>query len=260
MPSFHVRPGGERLAFQQIEGSGPTVVYLHGFNLNMREPKAVAVADWARREGRSALLLDLTGCGESGGDFEQCTIDTWRDDILFLIDELTSGPLVLVGASLGGWLMIMVALARRDRVAGLVGIAAGPDFTDWVFDDAVKGIIREHGRLETPDPESDRPAVITLAFFESGQANLVLHEPIALDCPVRLIHGLADEAIDHAAAFRLQEALISPDVQLILVKGGDHSLARATDLDLITSTVARVGEAALAHPAPQSSPQAQPVA
>lgn len=237
MVEFLARDDGQNLAYSRIAGTGPTIVYLHGFNLNMREPKAIGLEQWAKREGRSMLLFDYSGCGESGGAFEQGTIDLWRDDALLMIDRLTEGPLVLVGSSMGGWLMLLVALARKDRVVGLVGVAAGPDFTDWTFDQATRDIIINQGRLEIPDPESDRPAVITRAFWESGQANLLLSQPVALECPVRLLHGLADPVIGHEAALRLEAALTSEDVRIILVKGADHSMARPDDLALLSDTV-----------------------
>lgn len=242
MVEFLERPDGPKLAYTRVRGRGPTIVYLHGFNLNMQEPKAVALENWARGEGRSILLFDYSGCGQSGGSFEEGTLDGWRDEALLLIDRLTEGPLVLVGSSMGGWLMLLIALARRERVIGLVGVAAGPDFTDWTFDETVRAIILNEGRLEIPDPESDRPAVVTRAFWESGQTNLVLKQPIQIDCPTRLLHGLADEAIHHEAAFRLEAVMATEDLRIILVKGADHSMARPHDLTLLCNTVAEVAD------------------
>jgi pimeloyl-ACP methyl ester carboxylesterase len=225
-----------RLAYRHRPGRGPTLVFLPGYMSDMEGSKACALDAWAAREGRGMLRFDYAGCGASEGAFEAQTLATWRDDAVAMID-LVEGPVVLVGSSMGGWLMLLAALARPDRIAALIGIAAAPDFTDWGFTEAQKRAIAGQGRLEEPSPYGDAPTVTTRAFWESGQALRLLEGPIALDCPVRLLHGLADPDVPWRISLDLAERLRSADVQTILVKDGDHRLSRAGDLAVLIATV-----------------------
>jgi pimeloyl-ACP methyl ester carboxylesterase len=203
--------------------------------------KASALDAWAAAAGRAMLRFDYAGCGLSDGEFEAQTLAGWRDDALAVIDSV-EGPLVLVGSSMGGWLMLLCALARPDRIAGLVGIAAAPDFTDWGFDEAQKAMIRAAGRLEEPSPYGEAPYVTTRAFWESGESLRLLDGGIPIDCPVRLLHGLADGDVPWHISIDLAERLRSADVQTVLVKGGDHRLSSAADIALLIRTVAALLE------------------
>jgi pimeloyl-ACP methyl ester carboxylesterase len=237
----HIDRGGRRLAVRRRAGRGRTLVFLPGYMSDMEGGKATALDAWAAAQGRAMLRFDYGGCGLSGGDFEAETLDGWRDDALAMIDSV-DGPVVLVGSSMGGWLMLLAALARPGRVAGLVGIAAAPDFTDWGFSDLQKGVIRETGRLEEPSPYGQAPYVTTLAFWRSGEALKLLAGEIAIDCPVRLLHGLADEDVPWRISLALAGRLRSADVQMLLVKEGDHRLSREADLDLLIRTGAALME------------------
>lgn len=239
-PSFLSRPDGLRLAYRRRPGTGPTIVFLPGYMSDMEGTKALALDTWAEREGRAMLRLDYSGCGASEGRFEDGTLTIWRDDALFLIERLTTGPLVLVGSSMGGFLMLLLALAIPDRVVALAGIAAAPDFTEWGFTDADKAILRTDGRIEEPSEYSDDPYVTTLGFWESGQAHLLLDAPIPLNCPVRLLHGQADTDVPWKIALRLATALTSEDVRVTLIKDGDHRLSREADIALLVREVAEI--------------------
>lgn len=236
------RPGLPRLAYRHLPGAGPTIVFLPGYRSDMTGAKAAALARWAEQRGRALLLLDYRGCGESAGTFGEATLDDWRDDVLDLIDRLTHGPLLLVGSSMGGWLMLLVALERRERVAGLVGIAAAPDFTEWGFGEAQRRTLEEDGLLAIGGDDGAEPEITTLPFWRSGQANRLLEREIAIECPVRLLHGLDDDVVPPSIAFRLGRALRSADVQTLLVKGGDHRLSRDGDLRLLIATVSALIE------------------
>ena len=236
------RPGLPRLAYHHRDGAGPTIVFLPGYASDMSGAKALALDRWAEAEGRALLRLDYSGCGASGGAFAEGTLAIWRDDVLDVIDRLVEGPLLLVGSSMGGWLMLLVALARPDRVRGLVGVAAAPDFTDWGYDDDDRATLVDDGLLLKPSLHGEEPQVTMLGFWRSGQANLLLGAEIAIDCPVRLLHGLDDADVPPSVAFRLGRALRSADVQTVLVKGGDHRLSRPRDLALLVATVARSSE------------------
>jgi pimeloyl-ACP methyl ester carboxylesterase len=227
---------GRRLALRRREGRAPTLVFLPGYMSDMDGSKATALDCWAEAQGRAMLRFDYAGCGLSDGEFEAQTLAGWRDDALAMIDGV-EGPLVLVGSSMGGWLMLHCALARPARIQALVGIAAAPDFTDWGFDEAQKRAILEEGRLEEPSPYGEAPYVTTRAFWESGEALKLLGGDIAIDCPVRLLHGLDDADVPWRISLRLTERLASADVRTILVKGGDHRLSRPGDIALLIDTV-----------------------
>ena len=236
-PAYLARPDGLRLAYRHSAGAGPTLVFLPGYMSDMEGGRAVALHGWAQRQGRAMLRLDYAGNGASEGRFADGTLASWRDDVLLLIDRLVDGSVVLVGSSMGGWLALLVALAQPERVAGLIGIAAAPDFTQWGFTDADKALLRTEGRIEEPAPYGDQPYVTTRAFWESGQALRLLEGEIAIDCPVRLLQGQADPDVPWDIALRTAAQLRSSDVQTLLIKDGDHRLSRDGDIALLIRTV-----------------------
>ncbi len=237
-PALFARPDGLRLAYRQQAGIGPTIVFLPGYMSDMEGGKAVALERWAAEQGRAMLRLDYAGCGASEGRFADGTLASWRDDVLLLLDALVEGPVVLVGSSMGGWLALLVALARPDRVVGLVGIAAAPDFTEWGFTDADKALLATEGRIEEPSAYSEAPYVTTLAFWQSGQALRLLEGEIAIDSPVRLLHGQQDRDVPWYVAVKTAGLVRSSDVQTLLIKDGDHRLSRDGDIALLIRTVA----------------------
>ena len=239
-PAFLVRPDGLRLAYRHRAGRGPTLLFLPGYMSDMEGSKAAALDQWAAEAGRAMVRFDYAGNGASEGRFADGTLASWRDDVLLMLDAVTTGPVVLVGSSMGGWLALLVALARPDRVAAIIGIAAAPDFTDWGFTDADKALLATEGRIEEPTPYGDQPYVTTLAFWQSGQALRVLDKAIAIDCPVRLLQGQEDADVPWETALRIAGRLRSADVQTLLIKDGDHRLSRDADIALLISTVATV--------------------
>ncbi|AUW56734.1 alpha/beta hydrolase [Sphingobium sp. SCG-1] len=239
---YLARSGGLRLAYRMRVGCGLTIVFLPGYMSDMEGGKALALDEWAGGQGRAMLRLDYSGNGASDGSFADGTLEIWRDDVLFLIDRLVEGPVVLVGSSMGGWLALLVALAIPERVVGIVGIAAAPDFTEWGFSDAQKTQLHDAGRIVEDTPYGDQPYVTTLAFWQSGQAHLLLGAPIALDCPVRLLQGQADLDVPWSLALDIAAALRSSDVQALLIKDGDHRLSRDADIARLIEAVANLPE------------------
>jgi len=235
--SDHKAGGARRLAHRHRPGRGPTLLFLPGYMSDMAGTKALALDAWAEAEGRAMLRFDYTGCGASPGVFEEQTLAQWRDDVLAMIDEVARGPVVLVGSSMGGWLMLLAALARPEQVKGLVGIAAAPDFTGWGFTDEQKLTILREGRLVEETPYGDRPYVTSRAFWESGESLRLMHAPLAIDCPIRLLHGQEDKDVPWAWAPEIARLARSADVQVTLVKDGDHRLSRPGDLALLIATV-----------------------
>jgi pimeloyl-ACP methyl ester carboxylesterase len=232
-PEFVTRPDGIRLAYRHQSGSTPTIVFLPGYMSDMQGGKAQALAAWAERNGRAMLRLDYSGCGESAGAFEDGTLDIWRDDVLQVIRQVVTGPVIMIGSSMGGWLMLLVARALGDRVTALVGIAAAPDFTEWDMSDADKAEIIAKGRIERPSDYGYDAMVVTRAFWQSGQNNRQLNSDIPIDCPVRLIHGQNDTDVPWDISVQLAQALRSSDVQTTLIKNGDHRLSREQDIELL---------------------------
>ena len=244
MPDFLDTPQGRRIAFHQTAGQGPGVVFIHGFRSDMNGTKSVFLQEWAERTGRALLRFDCSGHGQSDGDFFDGCIGDWAADAMAAIAALTAGPQILVGSSMGGWLSLLVARAMPDRIAGFVGIAAAPDFTEdsmWAsFTEAQKAELAAQGRVALPSEYSEDPYIITRRLIEDGRNQLVLGDPLALPFPVRLLQGTADVDVPPAVALRLLDHATSPDMRLLLVKGADHRFSTPECLDLIAATVAEV--------------------
>lgn len=236
------RAGGASMAYHRLVGRGPGVVFLHGFRSDMEGGKALALEAMCRSRGRAFLRFDLFGHGRSSGRVEDGCVSRWTADAVAALDELTEGPQILVGSSLGGWIALLAALARRSRVVGLVGVAAAPDFTEdlmWgQFTDRQRRDLRERGQVEMDncyDPAT--PWIIPRLLIEDGRNNLLLRDTINLFCPVRLIQGQRDEDVPWRTALRLADCLAGDDVHITLVKDGDHRLSRDQDLARLTATV-----------------------
>jgi pimeloyl-ACP methyl ester carboxylesterase len=241
-PAFHDMPDGRRLAFRHTGGDGPALVFLPGYMSDMAGTKAVALFDWARQAGRECLLLDYSGCGESAGDFADGTLSRWREEVLALVQaELAAERVTLVGSSMGGWLMLLAGLALGDRLAGLVGIAAAPDFTEWGYADSDKARLREGETVFEPNAYGPEPTPMHPAFWHDAQELRLLDRGVPLEVPVRLLHGQEDADVPPEIALRLAAALRSTDVQVTLIKGGDHRLSRPGELALLLRTVEALG-------------------
>ena len=230
------RGDGVELAWAQLSGTGPTIVFLPGFKSDMSGSKALDLAEFCAERGHAMLRFDYSGHGASGGRFEDGTIGQWTADALAVIDRLTTGKILLAGSSMGGWIALLAALARPDRVAGLVGIAAAPDFTELLMWEAMspaeRATLQRDGVLFVPSQYGE-PYPVTWRLIEEGRKHLLLHAPIRLDCPVRLLHGQQDPDVPWELSLRLAAAVSGPDVQVTLVKDGDHRLSRPEDLALL---------------------------
>jgi pimeloyl-ACP methyl ester carboxylesterase len=235
---FHAMPDGRRIAFRHAPGNGPAVVFLPGYRSDMTGSKATALFDWASAQGRECLLFDYSGCGESPGAFAEGTLSRWAEEARAVIDAHLAGPLVLVGSSMGGWVMLLIARALGRRIAGLVGIAAAPDFTDWGYERDKRQRLAAGETVLEDNPYGPEPTPTYPGFWADGQAQRVLGGQIAIDCPVRLLHGQDDGDVPPEISLRLARSLRSLDVQVTLVKGGDHRLSRESDIALLLRAVA----------------------
>ncbi|MFV0644591.1 MAG: alpha/beta fold hydrolase [Sphingomonadaceae bacterium] len=241
---FHSLPDGRSIAYRHCSGAGPVIVFLPGYMSDMAGTKAAALFDWAITHGRACLLLDYSGCGESagpgkGGDFADGSLSRWRDEVLELIAAYTQGPVLLVGSSMGGWLMLLAGreLAAQGRLYAMVGIAAAPDFTDWGFPEELKRDLQAGKTVFEDNPYGPDPTPTPALFWQDGEQQRQLDGQIPVDCPVRLLHGQDDREVPVDISLRLAAALRSEDVQITLVKGGDHRLSREEDIALLLHNV-----------------------
>jgi pimeloyl-ACP methyl ester carboxylesterase len=246
-PTFLDTPSGRRIAYHRTPGASPGVVFLGGFRSDMEGTKALHLEAWAKRTGRAFLRFDYSGHGQSSGRLEDGAIGDWAEDAVAAIEALTDGPQVLVGSSMGGWIALLVARRLPERVAGLVGIAAAPDFTarmEAEFTEADRRSLAERGVLERPSDYAPEPYTFTRRLFEDGSRNLVLATPLHLPFPVRLLQGTADTDVEAAVALRLLEHASGPDIRLTLVKDADHRFSTPACLALIEASIVEVLAAA----------------
>jgi pimeloyl-ACP methyl ester carboxylesterase len=242
-PVAHLTLGrpGATIAYRATPGRAPGILFLTGYRSVMTGEKATALAALARRRHHACVRFDYSGHGASSGLFENQVLSDWLDDALAVLDRLTSGPQILVGSSMGGYLALLVALHRPNRVKALIGIATAADFTERLVMGALNESERERfqrdGELRRASPYEAGGYPFTWRLVEDGRRHLVLDRPINILCPVRLLHGARDTDVPPALSHEVAERLTAPDVQVIMVKDGDHRLSRPTDLRLLTRTV-----------------------
>ncbi len=238
------QPDAARLAVRRIDGRGPTAVWLGGFASDMTGTKAEALAGWAQGAGRGFVRFDYFGHGASSGEFREGTIGRWRADALAVIDQLTQGPVVLVGSSMGGWLACLAALARPERIAGLVLIAPAADFTERLIRPQLSAeqrrAIAQDGVWDRPSPYEPAPIPITRSLLEEGKAWSILPGPVAITAPVRVLQGGRDADVPWTHAMELFQALASEDAAFTLIRDGDHRLSRPQDIQRLIAAVEEV--------------------
>ena len=243
-PAILTRKDGATIAYHRLVGEPPGIVFLGGFRSDMTGTKALFLEDYCRRRGRAYVRFDYFGHGGSSGEIAAGTIGRWREDAITIIDSLTTGPQILVGSSMGGWIMLLAALARPGRIAALVGIAGAPDFTEELLWPRLTPPQREEimgeGTVVLPSDFDPAGYLYTRALIEDGREHLLLGAPIALDVPVRLLHGLADASVPSQLSLRIAERLQSRDVVVTLVKDGDHRLSSDADLARLAQTLDRL--------------------
>jgi pimeloyl-ACP methyl ester carboxylesterase len=240
-PAILSRPDGATIAYHRVPGAAPGIVYLAGLRSDMTGTKALYLDDYCRQRGQAYVRFDYFGHGVSSGDFADGAVGRWAADAIAVVDELTRGPQILVGSSMGGWLMLLAALARPERIHALVGIAAAPDATEdllWPrLDMAQRDELMKTGSVTLPSEYDPAGYTYRLSMIEDGRRHLVMRGPIALDCPVRLLHGMRDASVPWQTSARLAERLTSRDVTVALVKDGDHRLSTAPDLARLAGTL-----------------------
>jgi pimeloyl-ACP methyl ester carboxylesterase len=240
-PQTLSRDDAATIAYHRRFGAAPGIVFLAGLRSDMRGVKALYLDEYCRRRGRAYVRFDYFGHGVSSGDFADGTVGRWAEDAIAVVDQLTDGPQILVGSSMGGWIMLLAALARPARIHALIGIAAAPDATEDLLlprlDAAQRGELMATGSVTLPSEYDPAGYTYRLRLIEDGRRHLVMRAPIAIGCPVRLLHGLRDASVPWRTSLRLAEQLTSRDVAVTLVKGGDHRLSTGPDLARLAATL-----------------------
>ena len=240
-PGILARPDGATIAYRKSAGRSPGVIFMGGFRSDMTGTKATALEAACQARGRAYVRFDYGGHGASSGQFTDGTIGGWAADATAVLDRVTEGPQIVVGSSMGGWIALLVALARPARIAGLVGIAAAPDFTEdlmWGhYGPDIRAALTRDGIYYEPSEYDDGPYPVTMRLIEEARDHLLLDRPIAIHCPVRLFHGMKDEAVPWMTSLTLVEHLLAEDVRTMLIKDGDHRLSRESDIARICVAV-----------------------
>ena len=244
-PAILTRPDGSKIAHHSTPGRAPGVMFCGGLMSDMSGTKATALEAHCRKLGRAYLRFDYRGHGQSSGLFHETTLGEWAGDALAVLDDVTQGPMVVVGSSMGGWVMLLLALARPERVKALVGIAPAPDFVDamWeAFDEEARETLRREGVYARPSEYSDQPYMISMKLIEEARQHNLLHKPIPITCPVRLLHGMQDPDVPWQHSLKIAEQLESQDVVLTFLKSGDHRLSEPQDIARLLATVEELAE------------------
>ncbi len=241
-PDFLDINDNQRIAYHKIDGQKPGIIFLCGHGSDMQGTKSIYMENWARTHGHGFIRFDYRGHGASDGNFLDLAISDWTADALAVIDHLTVGPQILVGSSLGGWIMLNAACRRPERIAGLIGIAAAPDFTKeliWdTLDKDAQSAMKQSGFLSVPNPYADEPVIYPYHLVEDGAAHLHLQgDTIKITAPVRLLHGMQDEEVPWQVASRIMEKLASDDVLLHLDKNATHRFSEPAQLDMLGQTI-----------------------
>lgn len=247
IPGSIAGPNGNQIAYVRTNGKAPGVIFCGGYMSDMTGTKALSLETLCREIDHSFLRFDYSGHGASGGIFEDGTISSWTQDTLAVLDNVVTGPQILVGSSMGGWIMLLVALARRNRVQGLVGIAPAADFTERLLHEELtdKQLTKLHrdGLITIRSPYAEEPYVFTKSLLEDGAKHRLLNRTIELHCPVRFLHGIQDDSVPWRYSLELANSLSSNDVEVTLVKAGDHRLSEESDIARLRKTVVGLIEA-----------------
>jgi len=239
-PNFLAREDGTRIAYHHTPGGAPGVIFCGGFMSDMTGTKALALEEACQKSGRSYTRFDYRGHGQSGAAFRSGTIGLWAGDAQAVLDKVTQGPQIIVGSSMGGWIMLLLARARPDRIAGLIGIAPAPDFVLRMWDqfsDEIKATLKRDGVYYAPSEYSEEPYAITLQLIEDGRQHLVLQEPLSVDYPVRILHGMADPDVPWRESLTIVERLQGDDIVVTFSKNGDHRLSEPDDITRLIDAV-----------------------
>ena len=237
--SYLINKKNQKIAYKMIKGGGPGIVFVHGLKSDMNGLKALSIEKYAKKNYLSFLRFDFRGNGKSDGKFEDFSISEWKDDLILIIDKLTKGPQILIGSSLGGWLMILAAKARSKKIVGLIGLAAAPDFGKALFENLNtknKKEIKQKG-LTKYIGSSGTSHILTNNFFVHAEKNNILHKSFEFKKPIILFHGTKDSVVDINIPKKLMGITTGDNVQVIYLKSSDHRLSTLSDLIAIENGI-----------------------
>jgi len=234
-PKYIISQDNRRIAYHKTLGKKPTVVFCGGFMSDMEGTKALSLEQTCLELGLSYIRFDYSGHGQSSEKFSEGTIGKWKEDALAIIDQLVEGPLIIIGSSMGGWIGLLISLARKERIQAFIGIAPAPDFTRalmWdIFSPAVQKKLIEEGIYHQPSEYSEEPYTITYDLITEGNDHILLNKPIELECPVRLFHGAKDHDVPAEWSTKIADKITSKDVKIYINEIGDHRLSSPEDLE-----------------------------
>lgn len=225
-----------------VDDVSPVVIFVHGFKSDKGGIKAVYLEEQCAQKGYSYIRFDCSAHGDSGGEFAECCISSWTDDLLGIMGLCEDRRVILIGSSMGGWLSLLAARRCPDKVAGFIGIAAAPDFTDEIFYDRLgqkeRDVILEQGQIDIPSGYEDSLYTISKLLIEDGRKNFLLEESQPqISCPVRLLQGKEDRDVPWEKALKIEEIVGSQDCKVILIEDGDHRLSRESDLEILMACI-----------------------
>ena len=239
----YLSKNNKKIAYSATAGGSFTLVFLGGFMSDMMGSKATHLENWAKKNHYGFLRFDYSGHGQSSGNFEGCNISDWVQDTYEIITEKTKGPIILIGSSMGGWISFLIYQQLSERVAGIVTIAAAPDFTEDYFwsnlSDRQKSELLSAGRIFLPS-DYDKPYPITLALIENGRNHLILAKPLKVLCPLRMLQGRDDKAVSVQTAIKLLNHVDCENMHLTLVAKADHSFSAPNCLQILEQTIKEV--------------------
>ncbi len=241
-PMSHTITETDHIAYRRFSGDGPGIIFLAGHGSDMESSKALFLEDWAQTQRQAFLRFDYRGHGQSSGSMNTTNISDWTEDVITVIDDLSEGPQILVGSSLGGWLMLNAALARPERIVGLIGIAAAPDFTEDLIWAGLNADQRSHmqlnGKIALPNPYSHESVVYPFHLIEDGRSHLRLRGKLKIDKPIRLLHGMQDDEVPWKTATRIADCATSDDIRIHLIKNAGHRFSEPQQLALLGQVTA----------------------
>ncbi|XP_061049050.1 palmitoyl-protein thioesterase ABHD10, mitochondrial [Eubalaena glacialis] len=239
--SYLSRPDLPNLAYKRLKGKSPGIIFIPGYISNMNGTKALAIEEFCKSLGHAYIRFDYSGVGNSDGNLEECTVGKWRKDVLSIIDDLAEGPQILVGSSLGGWLMLHAAIARPQKVVALIGVAAAVDGLVTQFNQLpveAKKEIEMKGVWSMPSKYSEEGVYrIQYSVIKEAEHHCLLHSPIPVNCPIRLLHGMKDDIVPWHTSMQVADRVVSTDVDVILRKNSDHRMKEKADIQLLVYTI-----------------------
>ena len=239
--SYFFNNFNQEIAYKFLKGKSPGIVFIHGLNSDMEGTKAISIEKFAKKRGLSYLRFDCRGHGKSHGKFEEFTISDWKKDLIDILDNITKGPQILIGSSMGGWLMILAARARKSRIAALMGLAAAPDFTKYLFAELPQRVQNEINKNGISKVKKWKYSYIfTKKFFQEGKKNFVLNNKFLFNKPVILIHGLKDKDVSPQITQKILKKTTGKNVQIRYLKNSDHRLSSKNDLKTIHNAIENI--------------------